>query len=243
MSPKVFLIRHAHTTFDSADPKQERFQGIVDVPLDQDGKVQAQQLGSRLKDKGIAKLYTSPLSRASDTAAEIGHSLGIKPIPHHGLGPWDIGDFATKTAEDAGPKLEHYQKNPDISPPNGEPYNEFLKRSRDTIGSIFKEATDTGNNIGLVSHSRNLLDYQHPEDTPHSGPPKTGAFITRDAEGGMMPSTSKVQQEAMAIAEHEPGKLYQRNKGLLSMSKPQLHDFASTPRKGLPYKKNLLRSK
>ena len=38
----------------------------------------------------------------------------------------------------------------------------------------------------------------------------------------------------MAIAEHEPSKLYGRNKGLKKMSKGDLHDFASTPRKGLP---------
>ncbi len=49
-----------------------------------------------------------------------------------------------------------------------------------------------------------------------------------------MPSVSKAQQTAMAIAEHEPDKLYDRNKGLAKMSHRQLHDFASTPRKGLP---------
>lgn len=51
-----------------------------------------------------------------------------------------------------------------------------------------------------------------------------------------MPARSKAQQEAMAIAEHSPSKLYSRNKGLLKMSHQQLHDFASTPRKGLPAK-------
>ena len=49
-----------------------------------------------------------------------------------------------------------------------------------------------------------------------------------------MPSVSKAQQTAMAIAEHAPGKLFKRNAGLLNMSHEQLHDFASTPRKGLP---------
>ena len=51
-----------------------------------------------------------------------------------------------------------------------------------------------------------------------------------------MPSVSKKQQIAMAIAEHEPSKLYARNKGLTKMSHSQLHDFAATPRKGLPEK-------
>lgn len=55
-----------------------------------------------------------------------------------------------------------------------------------------------------------------------------------------MPSTSQAQQIAMSIAEHAPGKLFKRNRGLLKMSHEQLHDFASTPRKGLPKKKSNL---
>lgn len=49
-----------------------------------------------------------------------------------------------------------------------------------------------------------------------------------------MPAKSKAQQQAMAIAEHSPSKLNSENRGLLKMSKSQLHDFASTPSKKLP---------
>lgn len=51
-----------------------------------------------------------------------------------------------------------------------------------------------------------------------------------------MPATSQAQQEAMAIAEYHPEKLKGKNRGLLKMTHKQLHDFASTPRKGLPKK-------
>jgi hypothetical protein len=44
-----------------------------------------------------------------------------------------------------------------------------------------------------------------------------------------MPAISKAQRRAMAIAEHHPGKLYARNRGLLGMTKGQLHDFARLP--------------
>lgn len=53
-----------------------------------------------------------------------------------------------------------------------------------------------------------------------------------------MPAVSQAQQTAMAIAEHHPEQLNEENKGLLEMSHKQLHDFASTPRKGLPYYKH-----
>lgn len=51
-----------------------------------------------------------------------------------------------------------------------------------------------------------------------------------------MPALSRAQQIATSIAEHHPGKLYGRNKSLLSMSHKQLHEFASTRRTGLPKK-------
>ena len=46
-----------------------------------------------------------------------------------------------------------------------------------------------------------------------------------------MPAVSEKQRMAMAIAEHEPEKLYARNKGLKKMSKSQLHDFAVKPKR------------
>ena len=49
-----------------------------------------------------------------------------------------------------------------------------------------------------------------------------------------MPAVSQAQQKAMAIAEHEPDKLYAKNRGLLKMSHSQLHDFAATKRSALP---------
>lgn len=50
-----------------------------------------------------------------------------------------------------------------------------------------------------------------------------------------MPATSIKQQRLMAIAEHNPNKVSAKNKGVLKMSKGQLHDFAAT--KGLAQKK------
>ena len=46
-----------------------------------------------------------------------------------------------------------------------------------------------------------------------------------------MPAKSEAQRRLMAIAEHNPSEVYAKNKGVLSMSHSQLHDFAAT--KGL----------
>jgi hypothetical protein len=49
-----------------------------------------------------------------------------------------------------------------------------------------------------------------------------------------MPAVSVAERRATAIAEHHPEQLFARNKDLVKMTHQQLHDFASTPEKGLP---------
>ena len=49
-----------------------------------------------------------------------------------------------------------------------------------------------------------------------------------------MPATSKAQQKLMQMAEHHPEMVSAKNRGVLSMSHQQLHDFASGSEKGKP---------
>ena len=52
-----------------------------------------------------------------------------------------------------------------------------------------------------------------------------------------MPAKSEKQRMLMAIAEHSPEKLRKENRGVLKMSKKQLHDFAHT--KGLKRRRKI----
>jgi hypothetical protein len=47
-----------------------------------------------------------------------------------------------------------------------------------------------------------------------------------------MPAKSENMRIAAAIAEHEPEKLYKRNRGMLNMSQQQLHDYAKKRKTG-----------
>ena len=58
-----------------------------------------------------------------------------------------------------------------------------------------------------------------------------------------MPATSKKQRRMMAIAEHRPEMLYERNKDAKEMSKEEMHKFASTKEASLPLKKKLAKRK
>ena len=52
-----------------------------------------------------------------------------------------------------------------------------------------------------------------------------------------MPADSIAMRRLAGLAEHHPEKVYKKNRSILKMSGIELHKFASTPEKGLPYKK------
>ena len=52
-----------------------------------------------------------------------------------------------------------------------------------------------------------------------------------------MPAESKAFRRLAGLALHHPGKVSKRNRSILSMSKEDMREFASTPEKGLPQHK------
>jgi broad specificity phosphatase PhoE len=61
---KIFFIRHGETTGDV----ENLYGGIYDDHLSPKGRDQAQRLAIVLKDKGIERIFSSPLIRAKETA-------------------------------------------------------------------------------------------------------------------------------------------------------------------------------
>lgn len=70
---RLFIVRHAST-----ERIGERFQGRFEVPLSDAGKRQALLLGKKLENEIIDAVYSSPLSRARDTATI---AFGSRQIP------------------------------------------------------------------------------------------------------------------------------------------------------------------
>jgi hypothetical protein len=49
-----------------------------------------------------------------------------------------------------------------------------------------------------------------------------------------MPAKSVAQRRLMAMAEHHPEMINEKNRGVIEMGKEKLHEYASTTEKGLP---------
>src|SRR4051812_11919861 len=73
---RIALIRHGSTSWNKAG----RMQGSTDIPLDEDGRLQAEKLGVRLSNEHWDIVYTSQLSRARQTGEIIAARLGISQV-------------------------------------------------------------------------------------------------------------------------------------------------------------------
>jgi len=85
----VYLIRHGETEWNITG----RWQGILDVPLNDLGREQARKLAAYLGQETIQAIYTSDLSRAVDTAQCLADVLQIVVIHDKRLRELDIGIF------------------------------------------------------------------------------------------------------------------------------------------------------
>src|SRR5947208_48960 len=92
--PRLFLARHGDTAW--TDSRQRT--GRTDLPLNERGEGHARQLAERLRRFSFARVFTSPLQRASKTCALAGFGAVAEVDPD--LVEWDYGRFEGKLTKD-----------------------------------------------------------------------------------------------------------------------------------------------
>ena len=85
--PRLFLARHGDTAW--TDSRQHT--GRTDLPLNEAGEERARQIGERLRRFSFARVFTSPLQRASRTCELAGFGAVATVDPD--LVEWDYGRF------------------------------------------------------------------------------------------------------------------------------------------------------
>jgi broad specificity phosphatase PhoE len=149
---KLILVRHGQTVWNESG----RFQGISDIALSAEGRQQALSLAKSLKDISLAEIYTSPLTRARETAGIVSQYQHCEVRVEEGLKELNQGELEGLTAQDLRDKypafFEKWTQEPSlIRLPQGESLKDLQDRAWASVGRILKRHSE--GNVMLVAHS------------------------------------------------------------------------------------------
>jgi len=147
----IYLVRHGQTAWN----KEEIFRGRTDIPLDETGLKQAELAGEFFKNMKIEGVYSSPLSRALQTAQKIAqfHRMEIHPLS--GLVDMSFGNWeghAHQEIQKIDPETyRQWREEPHLAKlPGGESLDDVRKRAIASLEEVIER--HTGETLVLVSH-------------------------------------------------------------------------------------------
>ena len=219
----LIVIRHGETDWN----RQHRFQGQIDVPLNELGQEQARRLGLRLAAEPIDLMIVSDLQRARQTAQAVevaqGRVSSIKPLVEplwreQGFGILEGLDVPTIKQRHAGLWSQWLRHEADYAlPQGGESNTAFHARVMQALQALL--ALHAGRRVAVVTHG-GVLDmlWRSAMALPLGGPreceiPNTGINRLRWADGrlhieqwaddahlaGLPPQPSTVQARIPAV--------------------------------------------
>lgn len=147
----IYLIRHGQTDWN----REERLQGITDVPLNRAGITQGRGLAGRLSRVHAGCIFTSPLRRARQTSTILHRAGGWPVIVRDELREIDHGVWTGMTFSEIGKRfpleLACWHANPEELRTDGaEPLQKaYLRASRFLLQAI---GTVQRGDVVAVSH-------------------------------------------------------------------------------------------
>ena len=183
----LYLARHGETEWNRIG----RWQGATDIPLSEVGRAQARLLADRLRDRRIARVHASQLSRAFETAQIIADRLAAPaPIADPRLRERGYGAFEGLTREECAERFpgvwEQYLTDRRAVPPGAEPQTEVIERITAALTEI---ATDPGGQsepgaILVISHGGVIRSFIHATTGVVPPPLENVAVFKLGFEGG-----------------------------------------------------------
>ncbi len=155
MVTRLLLVRHGATTA----TQEDRFSGSSGADLSDEGCWQAERLGDRLSAQNITAIYSSPLSRALETARLVGRHCRLEPVIRDGLREIGHGHWEGMKREDVerqfGDEYAAWEADPfTFAPEGGESGVAVLARALPVVREVV--TAHPGGQVLIVSHKATL---------------------------------------------------------------------------------------
>jgi glucosyl-3-phosphoglycerate phosphatase len=152
MTRRLILLRHGRTAWNA----QRRFQGQLDPPLDEVGRMQAYEVASLIASLQPDLLVSSDAARAMQTAELVGAAIGmpVRPDPRlreRSLGHWE-GLTRDEVAEQYPDEFADWVAGRDVSRRGGETREQVAERAL----AGFSELAEVDTAV-LVTHSATAM--------------------------------------------------------------------------------------
>lgn len=149
---RLYLIRHGQTDWNL----RAALQGQVDIPLNETGKKQAAEARSMLQGISFDAVYTSPLSRAMETAAVASGWAKEKIRPDERIKEISFGVWEGQSTKELGDAVKPFFLDPPhyTLPEGGESLEHLLERTGDFAEYVLKE--HEGQTVLAAGHGASL---------------------------------------------------------------------------------------
>lgn len=148
---RIIAVRHGETAWNV----DTRIQGHLDIPLNETGQWQAQQLAKALAGESIDAIYASDLQRAYATAQAVADATGAPITPETGLRERSFGHFQGRTFAEIEAELPEdarrwRKRDPDYVPEGGESLVMLRERIERTVFALAEK--HPGEQVLMVAH-------------------------------------------------------------------------------------------
>ena len=147
---KIHIVRHASTEYNT----KRRWQGRIDLPLDENGIRQARKLAIRFASVLVDRIYSSPLRRARQTAEEIARVHGLKVEILNDLIESDLSLWKGLPADEVKRRFENeyreWATNPDAKINGVENVRSVYERTKRVLERIYDLG---GEEVVIVTHA------------------------------------------------------------------------------------------
>jgi broad specificity phosphatase PhoE len=151
----LYLVRHGETDWNRA----QRLQGALDVPLNSAGVAQARRLADYFVPLPIMRVVSSPLARASATAAILAQACACPHTTDARLREIDHGMWSGRTLPELGQRFPSLVRGEQLQPEafvvsRGEPLLSVHRRASEALTDLL-DAYD-GQSVVVVGHGVTL---------------------------------------------------------------------------------------
>lgn len=151
---ELYIVRHGQTVWN----KERRLQGSTDIMLNEDGIRLAKLTGEALKNVFFDKIYSSPLTRAYDTACYIRGDRNIPIIKDERIRELCFGNLEGQNidemAKDKNSHFQHFFDAPELYVPDekGETLESIRERAADFLETEIEAHENEYKRVMIVAH-------------------------------------------------------------------------------------------